>query len=70
MRPYGVTIPASLRVRDIQMIGAKSSFGDLPGPSGHFHGLCRGPSKARTRRYWKRVARAEGKRVVRELVAA
>jgi len=61
MRPYGVTIPEYANVRDIRMMGAKSSFGDVRGPSGHFRGICRGSEKSRTRRYWKRVARAEGK---------
>jgi hypothetical protein len=68
MRPYGVTIPECPDVREILMIGAKSSFGELPGLSGHFRGICRGAAKARTRRYWKRVARAEGKRAVHESV--
>ena len=66
MRSYGVTVPECADVRDIQMMGAKSSFGEVPGRSGHFRGICRGPAKARTRRYWKRVARAEGKRAALE----
>jgi len=70
MRPYGVSIPDHPDVRDIQLVGAKSCLGDTPGRSGEFRGLCRGPRKARARRYWKHVARAEAKRVVRDMLAA
>ncbi|HMA93591.1 MAG TPA: hypothetical protein VKP30_12940 [Polyangiaceae bacterium] len=66
MRPYGVYIPQCLDVDDILTIGAKSSIGARRGRSGHYRGYSHGPSKARTRRYWKRVARAEGKAAARE----
>lgn len=66
MRPYGVYIPQCLDVDDILTIGAKGSVGACRGHSGHFHGYSHGPSKARIRRYWKRVARAEGRRVAQD----
>jgi hypothetical protein len=63
MRPYGVRIVESPRVVDIKAMGAKSSVGEAPGECGEYRGLCRGATKSRTRRYWKRVARAEGKQL-------
>jgi hypothetical protein len=62
MKPYGLYIPMFLDVQDIKAMGAKGSVGTLRGRSGHFRGYSYGPSKARIRRYWKRVARAEGRR--------
>ena len=66
MKPYGVYIPKCIDVLDIKTIGAKGSVGALRGRSGHFRALCQGASKARARRYWKRVARAEGKRAAQD----
>jgi hypothetical protein len=62
MRPYGVWLLQYPDVADILTMGAKGSVGEFSGRSGQYHGLCRGPRKAKVRRYWKRVARAEGKR--------
>lgn len=66
MRPYGVYVSPYIDVHDILVMGAKGSVGACRGHSGHFHGYCRSMAKARTRRYWKRVARAEGKAAARE----
>lgn len=66
MKPYGVYIPQSIDVLDIKTMGAKGSVGALRGRSGHFRALCQGTSKACTRRYWKRVARADGRRAARD----
>lgn len=69
MRPYGVWVVEWPDVVDIKQMGAKSSMGEVPGRAGHFRGYCRGESKSRIRRYWKRVARAEGKRAAHDVDA-
>ncbi len=61
MKPYGVKVIEYPDVGDIREMGAKSSCGKIAGKSGDFHPYCRGDNKAKTRRYWKRRARAEGK---------
>jgi hypothetical protein len=66
MRPYGVRIVETPDISDIKTMAAKSSIGELPGESGTFRGICRGAAKSRTRRYWKRVARAEGKQLAHD----
>lgn len=66
MRPYGVVVAKCIDVGDILMMAAKGSVGSLRGRSGCFRGYSRGPGKARIRRYWKRVARAEGQRAARQ----
>lgn len=67
MRPYGVQVIESPDAHDIKIMGAKSSVGQLAGAAGLYRGYCSGPTKARTRRYWKRVARAEGKQLARAI---
>lgn len=61
MRPYGVKVEEHPDVADIKEMGSASHVGKLAGKSGDYHSYCKGNSKARTRRYWKRRARAENK---------
>lgn len=63
MKPYGVKIEEWPDVADIQAMGCKGSVGRLAGRSGDYHPYIRGANKARTRRYWKRLARAESKQL-------
>lgn len=66
MRPYGVKVEEYPDVADIKEMGSASHTGKLPGKSGDFHPYCKGKSKRRSRRYWKRVARAENKAACKE----
>jgi hypothetical protein len=62
MKPYGVRVIEYPDVRDIQLMGAKSSVGHFPGRSGECHSYIRSvPGKAATRRYWARRARRESR---------
>lgn len=61
MRPYGVILEAWPDVADIKAMGRKGSIGKFAGRSGDHHSICRGASKAATRRNWKRQARAAAK---------
>lgn len=58
MKPYGLRIIEHPDVADIKEMGSKGRVGQLAGRSGDYHPYCRGASKARTRRYWARKARA------------
>jgi len=62
MKPYGVKIEQGPDVADIQAMGSKGCVGKFAGHSGDFHPYASGEAKASTRRYWKRKARAEGKK--------
>ena len=63
MKPYGVRVIEFPCVADIQEMGAKSSCGKFAARCGHSpRGYANGKQKARSRRYWKRKARSEGKR--------
>lgn len=67
MRAYGLPRNNDVEfpdVADIQRFGRASHVGRLPGKSGDFRPYIRGKNKAATRRYWKRVARAEGRRFI------
>jgi hypothetical protein len=61
MRPYGVRIEECPDVADIKKMGSKGCVGKFAGKSGDFHPYSQGNSKDRTRRYWARKARSEGK---------
>jgi len=65
MRPYGVRIIEGPDVADIREMGSASHVGKLRGKSGDFHPYNRGASKAATRRFWARKARAAGKAACR-----
>jgi hypothetical protein len=63
MKPYGVIVANCPDVLDIQDMGAKSSEGKYRERGGDFKSYIRSANKrSRIRRYWKRVARAAGKR--------
>lgn len=67
MKPYGIPRIPELEfpdVADIQHLGLASHAGRLPGRSGDYRPYIRGENKAKTRRYWKRKARAAGKREI------
>jgi hypothetical protein len=59
MRPYGVRIIECPDVADIQLMGAKSSTGQLRSKSGEYRGYSRRKAKKTIRCYWKRRARHE-----------
>ena len=61
MKPYGVRVIEHPDVADIKAMGAKSRTGKLSE-----HTYCRGPSKSRIRRLWKRVARRSGQNEIKE----
>ena len=65
MKPYGVRIIEDPDVADIKEMGSKGSVGKFKGRSGDFHPYAHGEAKARTRRYWKRRARAHSKALCR-----
>ena len=65
MRAYGVDIIEEPDVADILSMAAKSSCGRLAGKGGDFRGYAHGPRKRARRRYWKRRARAKGRRICR-----
>ena len=67
MKPYGIPRVPEIDfpdVGDIQRFGFKSSCGKIVGKSGDFHPYLCPNHKARTRRIWKRKARAEGKATI------
>ncbi|HAM52833.1 MAG TPA: hypothetical protein DCP92_19850 [Nitrospiraceae bacterium] len=67
MKPYGIPRDPELEYPDISTIqtyGFKSSCGCLPGKSGDYRPYLCGANKARTRRIWKRKARAEGRAAI------
>lgn len=64
MQPYGVRVIEYPDVADIHSMGSKSSVGKIR-KHNEFVGYCKNPSKAKTRRYWKK-ARQIGKRMCRE----
>ena len=69
MRPYGIPRDPELEYPDvgtIQAYGFKSSCGRFPGKSGDYRPYICGAHKARTRRIWKRKARAEGRAAVKK----
>lgn len=64
MRAYGLPRNddiSSPDAYDVCAYGLKSSAGRRPGPGGDTRASNKTSTKARARRYWKRVARAEGK---------
>ncbi len=66
MKPYGMPRVPELEypdVADIQHFGLASHVGRIAGKSGDFHSYTRSAAaKASTRRYYKRIARAAGKK--------
>lgn len=66
MKPYGVDVEQYPDVADLRAQARKSGIGTLKGKSGDHHDICRGPQKDRTRRYWKRKARRDGRRLCRD----
>lgn len=69
MKPYGIPRLPELEfpdVADIQSLGLSSHAGRIHGRSGDFRPYIRGANKARTRRYWKRKARAVGRTEINE----
>jgi hypothetical protein len=69
MKPYGVPRTKDLiypDVADIQRLGLASHCGRIPGKSGDYRPYICGQSKARTRRIWKRKARAAGRAAIKE----
>lgn len=66
MRPYGLRTMQGPDVRDAKEMGMRGSLGPFPSIGGEFHGHCRGVAKAKTRRYWKRLARIEGKQLAQD----
>ena len=63
MKPYGVRVIESPDAVDIKFMASKGSTGKFPGKSGEYRPYSRsGQGKSRMRRFWKRKARAEGKR--------
>ena len=66
MKPYGVRIIECPDVADILETGRKSRVGRLPGRSGDYRPYSRGENKARTRRYWKRIARRTNREACEE----
>ena len=67
MKPYGIPRDPELEYPDvgtIQAYGFKSSVGRIAGKSGDYRPYICGAHKARTRRLWKRKARAEGKAAI------
>lgn len=66
MRPYGLPRDANLAhpdVADIHQYGLKARVGAMPGKGGDTRGIHKNKArKAATRRYFKRAARAQGKR--------
>lgn len=69
MKPYGVPRVPEIEypdVADIQRLGLASHCGRIPGKSGDYRPYIRGQNKARTRRIWKRKARAAGRASVIE----
>lgn len=66
MRGYGLprnTEVAAPDVGDIKAYGMSGSTGHLRGKGGDFRSFFKNPfAKRRTRRYWKRVERAAGRR--------
>jgi hypothetical protein len=66
MKPYGVRVIECPDVADIQEMGSKSRTGKISGRSGDNRPYSRGEHKARTRRYWKRVARRTNREACNE----
>lgn len=66
MKPYGVRVIEGPDVADIQATGRKSRVGRLPGRSGDYRPYSRGENKAKTRRYWKRIARKANREACNE----
>jgi len=63
MKPYGVKVEEYPDVVDIQAMAAKSSSGKLIERGGDYKNYIRRASvRARIRRYWKRLARAIGRK--------
>jgi hypothetical protein len=68
MKPYGIPRDPELEYADvatIQKYGGKSSSGRIAGRSDDFRPYICGEHKARTRRIWKRKARAESRAQIR-----
>jgi len=66
MKPYGIPRVPEVEfpdVADIRHFGRKTSIGRL---SSKGRGYSNGASKRTTRRYWKRCARRDSVRIVRE----
>lgn len=61
MRAYGVRAEVCPDIADIKRTGASGHAGSLPGKSGDYHHHLGSREKARIRRYWKRLARKDGK---------
>ena len=70
MKPLGYEKMINLGYEDlgdIQWYGSPSHKNQLPGKSGDIHNTFRSPKKkAEARRIYKRISRAEGKRLSKE----